>query len=85
MPQVQFNDEYGYGRSRLALAENKSKMHAWLFKVGLAKNSKTANNILVGVAIVTSILAVIIFSSHIDGRDPPFHEPIPIDQYDLSP
>ena len=60
---VEFNDEQNQNRvlyGRFAQSNQAPKLVTWLLKIGIAKNESQANYILIGIAVISVILAIYI-------------------------
>lgn len=71
--QIQFEGENGQGtfRSRdIFGAPTTPKMISFMIKKGIAKDEKTAGNMLIGMAVSFVVLAVIIMTVFVWGYNP---------------
>ncbi|MDP3996414.1 MAG: hypothetical protein Q8P86_01820 [bacterium] len=61
MPNVEFNDENQYTPMQSMGTGSVSGLTGWLIKIGVAKDVTGANKILLGIAVVSLIVAVVVF------------------------
>ena len=77
---VEFNEEQNQNRvlyGRFAQSSQAPKLVTWLLKIGIAKNETQANYILIGVAVVSIVLAIYITLSKETDTEIRFKEDIP--------